>query len=39
MKILWIYPTQEVTRTLMSTGETIAHLTAEDLMGVSLGQP
>jgi quercetin dioxygenase-like cupin family protein len=33
MRILWIYPTQEVTRTLMSTGETIAHLSEADLMG------
>jgi quercetin dioxygenase-like cupin family protein len=32
MRILWIYPTQEVTRTLMSTGETIAHLSDDDLM-------
>jgi mannose-6-phosphate isomerase-like protein (cupin superfamily) len=33
MRILWIYPTQEVTRTLMSTGETVAHLSDDDLMG------
>jgi mannose-6-phosphate isomerase-like protein (cupin superfamily) len=33
MRILWIYPTQDVTRTLMSTGETIAHLSDDDLMG------
>ena len=32
MRILWIYPTQDVTRTLMSTGETIAHLSDDDLM-------
>ena len=32
MRILWIYPTQDVTRTLMSTGETVAHLSDEDLM-------
>jgi quercetin dioxygenase-like cupin family protein len=35
MKILWIYPTQEVTRTLMETGETVAHLSPDDLMGSS----
>jgi quercetin dioxygenase-like cupin family protein len=33
MKILWIYPTQMVTRTLMETGETVEHLSAKDLMG------
>jgi quercetin dioxygenase-like cupin family protein len=33
MRILWIYPTQDVTRTLMATGETIAHLSDADLMG------
>lgn len=33
MRILWIYPTQDVTRTLMATGETIAHLSDRDLMG------
>lgn len=38
MKILWIYPTQDVTRTLMSTGETVAHLSDDDLMGVHRGQ-
>jgi mannose-6-phosphate isomerase-like protein (cupin superfamily) len=32
MRILWIYPTQNVTRTLVSTGETVAHLSDEDLM-------
>lgn len=32
MKILWIYPTQEVTRTLSATGETIEHLSDRDLM-------
>jgi quercetin dioxygenase-like cupin family protein len=32
MRILWIYPTQDVTRTLMSTGETVAHLSDRDLM-------
>jgi mannose-6-phosphate isomerase-like protein (cupin superfamily) len=33
LRILWIYPTQDVTRTLMSTGETVAHLSERDLMG------
>lgn len=32
LAILWIYPTQKVTRTLMSTGETVAHLSARDQM-------
>ena len=32
MRILWIYPTQDVTRTLMATGETVAHLSDDDLM-------
>jgi mannose-6-phosphate isomerase-like protein (cupin superfamily) len=32
MKILWIYPTQEVTRTLIATGETIEHLSERDMM-------
>jgi quercetin dioxygenase-like cupin family protein len=31
--ILWIYPTQDVTRTLLSTGRTVAHLSADDAMG------
>jgi mannose-6-phosphate isomerase-like protein (cupin superfamily) len=33
MVILWIYPTQAVTRTLIATGETIEHLSARDMMG------
>jgi quercetin dioxygenase-like cupin family protein len=33
MKILWIYPTQEVTRTMIATGETVQHLSDADLMG------
>lgn len=33
LRILWIYPTQDVTRTLMSTGETVTHLSDRDLMG------
>jgi quercetin dioxygenase-like cupin family protein len=32
MTILWIYPTQNVTRTLIATGETIEHLSERDLM-------
>jgi quercetin dioxygenase-like cupin family protein len=32
MRILWIYPTQDVTRTLISTGETVAHLSDDDLI-------
>ena len=32
-RILWIYPTQDVTRTLVATGETVAHLSDRDLMG------
>lgn len=32
MTILWVYPTQEVTRTLIATGITVEHLSAEDLM-------
>lgn len=33
MVILWIYPTQTVTRTLIASGETIEHLSARDMMG------
>jgi quercetin dioxygenase-like cupin family protein len=34
MVILWIYAATEVTRTFADTGETVAHLSDEDLMGV-----
>jgi quercetin dioxygenase-like cupin family protein len=33
MVILWIYPTQRVTRTLSATGEVLKHLSDADLMG------
>jgi len=33
MKILWIYASNKVTRTFASTGETVEHLSAADLMG------
>lgn len=33
MTILWIYPTQTVTRTMIATGEVVEHLSARDLMG------
>jgi hypothetical protein len=33
MVILWIYAASEVTRTFGDTGETVAHLSAADLMG------
>jgi quercetin dioxygenase-like cupin family protein len=33
MKILWIYGSSRVTRTFASTGETVEHLSAADLMG------
>ena len=33
MKILWIYGSNRVTRTFASTGETVEHLSAADLMG------
>ena len=33
LMILWIYPTQDVTRTLLSTGKTVAHLSGDDAMG------
>lgn len=32
LAILWIYPTQNVTRTLLATGETIEHLSDRDQM-------
>jgi mannose-6-phosphate isomerase-like protein (cupin superfamily) len=33
MTILWIYCSNTVTRTLSSSGETVEHLSARDLMG------
>lgn len=33
MVILWIYSASVVTRTFADTGETVAHLSAADLMG------
>jgi quercetin dioxygenase-like cupin family protein len=33
MVILWIYAATEVTRTFADTGETVAHLSPDDLMG------
>lgn len=35
MTILWIYPTQELIRTLMATGETVQHLCDRDMMGAA----
>jgi mannose-6-phosphate isomerase-like protein (cupin superfamily) len=35
LTILWIYPTQQVTRTLAATGKTVVHLSVEDMMGAS----
>jgi mannose-6-phosphate isomerase-like protein (cupin superfamily) len=32
MRILWVYPTQQVTRTLIATGKTVEHLSDEDMM-------
>lgn len=36
MTILWIYPTQNVTRTLVGSRGTVAHLSAEDIMVVDV---
>ena len=33
MVILWIYPAQQVTRTFADTGETVEHLSEQDMMG------
>lgn len=32
MSILWIYTSEDVTRTFTDTGETVAHLSSEDLL-------
>ena len=32
LMILWIYPTQHVTRTLAATGRTVEHLSNEDMV-------
>ncbi len=32
MKILWVYATTNVTRTFAATGETVAHLSGDDLI-------
>lgn len=35
MRILWVYGGTYVTRTIVETGETIEHLSAEDLTGTT----
>jgi len=37
MKILWIYASDRVTRTFADTGETVEHLSAQDLMSADGG--
>ena len=32
MKILWVYDTDEVTRTFQNTGKTVGHLSGEDVV-------